>query len=141
MSVESRQKARLWLALVFILGTGIGGVFGYSFAHRTLAAPLSGPPTLSEPERRQKRVAEMTKEVGLTPEQATSIDAIIHQAHDEIKAIHEKSDADVDAVKKKAREQMRELLTADQKPKFEAMVQKMDAERKKQQQQQQGSGK
>lgn len=135
MNVESRQKARLWLALVFILGTAIGVVFGYSFAHRTLAAPLGGSAaTLSEPERRAKRVAEMTKEVGLTPEQATSIDAIIHQAHEEIKSIHDKSDADVDAVKKNAREQMRQLLTTDQKPKFEAMVQKMDAERKKQQQ-------
>jgi Spy/CpxP family protein refolding chaperone len=133
MNVESGQKARLWLALVFILGTAIGVVFGYSLAHRTLAAPLAGPPTLSEPERRAKRVAEMTKEVGLTPDQATSIDRIIHQAHDEMKAIHEKSDADVDAVRQKAREQMRQLLTVEQKPKFEAMVEKMDAERKKQQ--------
>ena len=94
---------------------------------------MAGPPTLSEPERRAKRVAEMTKEVGLTPDQATSIDRIIHQAHDEMKAIHEKSDADVDAVRQKAREQMRQLLTVEQKPKFEAMVEKMDAERKKQQ--------
>ena len=132
MNSETRQKARLWLGLVFILGAAIGGVFGYSFAHRSYAA-TQAPATLSEPERRAKRVAEMTKEVGLTPEQIAQIDQIIHQAHDEMKTIHEKSDADVDAVRQRAREQMRSLLTPDQRPKFEAMVQRWNQEKKKQQ--------
>jgi len=132
MNSETRQKARLWLALVFILGAAIGGVFGYSFAHRSYAA-TQGPTTRSEPERRAKRIAEMTREVGLTPEQSTQMDQIIHQAHDEIKAIHEKTDADVDVVRQKTREQMRSLLTPEQKPKFEAWIQRMDLEKKKQQ--------
>ena len=136
MNSETRQKARLWLALVFILGAAIGGVFGYSFAHRSYAA-TQGPTTLSEPERRAKRIAEMTREVGLTPEQSTQIDQIIRQAHGEIKAIHEKTDADVDVVRQKTREQMRSLLTPEQKPKFEAWIQRMDQEKKKQQ----GAGK
>ena len=50
-----------------------------------------------------------------------------------MKAIHEKSDADVDAVRQRAREQMRGLLMPEQKPKFEAIIQRMDQERKKQQ--------
>jgi len=133
MNSETRQKARLWLGLVFILGAAIGGVFGYSFAHRSYAATQAPAATLSEPERRAKRIAEMTKEVGLTPEQSTQIDQIIHQAHDEMKTIHEKSDADVDVVRQRAREQMRSLLTPEQRPKFEAMIQRKDQERKKQQ--------
>jgi len=133
MNSETRQKARLWLGLVFILGAAIGGVFGYSFAHRSYAATQAPAATLSEPERRAKRVAEMTKEVGLTPEQSTQIDQIIHQAHDEMKTIHEKSDADVDVVRQRAREQMRSLLTPDQRPKFEAMVERWNQEKKKQQ--------
>jgi len=137
MNPETRQKARLWLALVFILGAAIGGVFGYSFAHRSYAA-TQGPTTLSEPERRAKRMAEMTREVGLTPEQSTQIDQIIHQAHDEIKAIHDRTDADVDAVRQRAREQTRTLLTPEQKPKFESWIQRMDQEKKRQQQ---GAGK
>ena len=133
MNSETRQKARLWLGLVFILGAAIGGVFGYSFAHRSYAASQAPAATLSEPERRAKRIAEMTNEVGLTPEQSTQIDQIIHQAHDEMKTIHEKSDADVDVVRQRAREQMRSLLTPEQRPKFEAMIQRKDQERKKQQ--------
>ena len=133
MNSETRQKARLWLGLVFVLGAAIGGVFGYSFGHRSYAATQAPAATLSEPERRAKRVAEMTKEVGLTPEQNAQIDQIIHQAHDEMKTIHEKSDADVDVVRQRAREQMRSLLTPDQRPKFEAMVQRWNQEKKKQQ--------
>jgi Spy/CpxP family protein refolding chaperone len=132
MNSETRRKARLWLGLVFILGAAIGAVFGYSFAHRSYASTAQAV-TLSEPERRARRVAEMTKDVGLTPEQRTQIDQIIHQAHDEMKAIHEKSDADVDVVRQRAREQMRALLTPEQKPKFEAIIQRLDQERKKQQ--------
>jgi len=88
---------------------------------------------LSEPERRAKRVNEMVQEVGLSAEQAQKVDAIIHAAHDEMKTVRDKSDAEVDTIREKARSQMREFLTAEQKPKFEAMIQRMDAERKKQQ--------
>jgi len=133
LNQESRRKAGLWLGLVFLLGAGIGGVFGYSFAHKSYAATTRVGPGLSEPERRAKRVAEMTKEVGLSEEQAAKVDAIIHAAHDEMKTIRDKAEQDVDAVRQHGREQVRALLTPEQKPKFEAMAQRMDAERKKQQ--------
>jgi Spy/CpxP family protein refolding chaperone len=131
MNGQSRRKAGLWLALVFVLGAAVGVVFEYGLAHKTLAVALATPPP--EPERRAKRVAEMTKELQLTPEQAASFDGIIHKAHDEMKGIHEKADSDLDTVRLKARDEMRQLLTPDQKPKFEVMVQRMDQERKKQQ--------
>jgi Spy/CpxP family protein refolding chaperone len=132
MNGQSRWKAGLWLALVFVLGAAIGAVFEYGLAHKTLAAALATAPP-PEPERRAKRVAEMTKELQLTPEQTVSFDGIIHKAHDEMKGIHEKADSDLDAVRLKARDEMRQLLTPEQKPKFEVMVQRMDEERKKQQ--------
>jgi Spy/CpxP family protein refolding chaperone len=135
MNPDTRRKAGVWLALVFVLGLGIGGVFGYNFARRSYAA--SRPPTrLSEPERRAARVADMTKELGLTAEQSQKLDAVLHQAHDEMKAIHEKSDRDMDAVRQKARAEMRAFLTPEQLPKFEAVLKKVDEERKKQQEQQ-----
>jgi len=132
MNVESRQKAALWLAGMFVLGAATGGVFGYSFSrHHALAAPPVTAP-LPEAERRAKRLAEMTKEMSLTPAQASSFDAIIHQAHDEMRAVLDKSEADVDAIRQKARNQLRALLTPEQKPKFEELVTRLDAERKKQ---------
>ena len=132
MNGETRRKAWEWLALLFVLGAAIGGVFGYSFAHRSIAANNPTTQALSEPERRVRRVAEMTKEIGLTPEQSQKVDAIIAAAHAEMQSIHDKAEADVDGVRQKARAQMREFLTAEQKRKFEEYVRRVDEERKKQ---------
>ncbi len=134
MNPDTRQKAGLWLAVVFALGLAIGAVFGYNFAHKSFAA--GRPPTtasLSEPERRAARIAELTRELQLTPEQSQKVDTVLHQAHDEMRTIREKSDADMDAVKQKARSEMRTFLTPEQLPKYEAFVKKVDEERKKQQ--------
>jgi Spy/CpxP family protein refolding chaperone len=133
MNGDAVRKARIWLAAVFLVGAAIGAVFGYSFGHRSYAATVTPPMPMSEPERRAKRVADMTKEVGLTPDQSTKMDDIIKQAHNEMKTIRDKAEKDVDAVRDQARGQMRTNLTDAQKPKFEAMVQRMDEERKKQQ--------
>ena len=132
MNGETRRKAWEWLALLFVLGAAIGGVFGYSFAHRSSAANNPNAQTLSEPERRAQRVAEMTKEIELTAEQSQKMDAVIAAAHAEIKTIHDKAEGDVDGVRQKARAQMREFLTAEQKPKFEEFVRRLDEERKRQ---------
>ncbi|MGB2635766.1 MAG: Spy/CpxP family protein refolding chaperone [Candidatus Acidiferrum sp.] len=133
MNQDSLRKARLWLAVVFLVGGAIGAVFGYSFGSHIYAAPKQSQPTaMSEPERRAKRVADMTKELGLTPDQSAKMDEIIRGAHQEMKGIRDKAESDVDAVREKARNEMRGYLTPEQKPKFEELVQKMDAERKKQ---------
>lgn len=131
MNPETQRMARLWLAVVFLLGAAVGVVFGYAYARRTSADTKPGPAAMTEPERRAKRVNEMTKEIGLTPEQSAKVDEIIRGAHEEMKAIREKADGDADAVREKARDQIREFLTPGQKTKFEAMIQRMDEERKK----------
>jgi Spy/CpxP family protein refolding chaperone len=139
MNPDSLRKARIWLAVVFLVGAAIGAVFGYSFGHRSYAAMVNAPqPQMSEPERRARRVADMTKELGLSAEQSAKFDEVIRGAHQDMKGIRDGSEKQVDVVREKARDQMRAVLTEDQKPKFEAMVRKMDEARK---QQQQSSGK
>jgi Spy/CpxP family protein refolding chaperone len=131
MNADAVRKARIWLAAVFLVGAAVGGVFGYSFAHHAYASNI--PAQLSEPERRAKRVADMTKDLGLTPDQATKTDAIIKAAHQQMQTIRDKAESDVEVVRTQARSQMRTILSDDQKPKFEELVKKMDEERKKQQ--------
>lgn len=133
MNQDALRKARIWLAIVFLVGAAMGAVFGYGFGHRSYAATVTRP--VPEPERRAKRVADMTKEIGLTPDQTAKVDDIIRTTHENMKEIREKADKDVDAAREKARDEMRRLLTDEQKPKFEDMVRRMDEERKKAQQQ------
>ena len=120
-----RQKATLWLAIVFVLGAALGGVLGYAFAHRTYAAA----PTLTAEAKRAQRREQMTREVNLNAEQQKQVGAILDQAQNEYKAIHDVVDPRIESVRTKTRDKIRVLLTEDQKPKFEEFLRKLDEER------------
>ena len=122
------RKAAVWVVVVFLLGAAAGGMLGYGYAHRSVAA-ASAP--LSEPERRAKRVAELTQDVVLTIDQAKQLDAILMQRHAEVKTIRDQSDAQLDQVRQKGRDQIRAILTPEQKPNFEEFLKKMDEEKKR----------
>ena len=122
------RKAALWVGAVFLLGAALGGVLGYLFAHRPVSA--ANPP-LSEPERRAQRVTELTKELSLTPQQAHELDAILLHWHGETKAIHDQTDAQIEVIRQKGRNEVRSILTPEQKAKFEEFLKRFDEERKR----------
>jgi Spy/CpxP family protein refolding chaperone len=126
--VSATRKAALWVGAVFLLGAALGGVLGYLSAHRTASA--ANPP-LSEQERRARRVEQLTRDLSLTPAQSQQVDAILLQRHAEAKAIHDQTDAQIDQVRQKGRQQIREILTPEQKPKFEEFLKRLDEEKKR----------
>jgi len=117
----------VWVAVVFLLGVLLGGVVGYVFAHH----PVSANAPLSPQERRAQKVEELTRVADLTPEQRQQLEAILTQLHSEYKTLHEQSDAQIDQARQKGRNQIRAILTPEQKPKFEEFLRKMDEERKR----------
>jgi Spy/CpxP family protein refolding chaperone len=123
-----QQKATFWLALVFVLGTALGAVLGYAFAHRSYAAP---PTQLTAEQRRAQKREQLARDVGLSAEQQTQVVAILDQAQTEYKAIHAVSDPQVDVVRQKSRDKIRQILNPDQKPRFEEFIRRMDEERKR----------
>jgi Spy/CpxP family protein refolding chaperone len=124
----AKRKAALWVGAVFLLGATLGGVLGFLFAHRSVNA--DNPP-LSEPERRARRVEQLTHELGLSPQQAQQLDGILLQRHTETKAIHDQTDTQLDQVRQKGRAQLRAILTPEQLPKFDEFLKRMDEERKR----------
>jgi Spy/CpxP family protein refolding chaperone len=125
---SATKKAALWVGVVFLLGVALGGMTGYVFAHKTVAA---APPQMSDAERRAQKIQRLTDEVGLTPAQQTQIDGVMTSIQGQYKAIHEAEEPQIDAVRQHGREQIRALLTAEQKPKFEEFLKRIDEERKK----------
>lgn len=123
-----QQKATLWLAIVFVLGAALGGVFGYYFAHRSYASEQM---PLSAEARRAQRREKLTHDVQLTPDQQKQVIAILDQSQIEYKAIHGVMDPQIESVRQKTREQIRGLLSADQKPRFEEFLRQVDEERKR----------
>lgn len=122
-----QQKATLWLAIVFVLGAALGGILGYAFAHHSYASE----PTMSAEAKRAQRREQMVREVGLDADQQKQAIAILDQSQNEYKAVHAVMDPQMEAVRQKTRDKIRALLTAEQKPKFEVFLQRIDAERKR----------
>jgi|SRR5271170_5194999 len=128
---SAKQKAFVWVAVVFILGAALGGVFGYFYGHRSIVSAAN--PQLSEAERRAQRVDELTHELGLTSEQRQQLDTALAQLHAAYKSIHDQSDAQTEETRKKGRDQIRTFLTPEQEPKFEEFLKRLDEERKRNQ--------
>jgi Spy/CpxP family protein refolding chaperone len=126
---SAKQKAALWVAIVFVLGAALGGVFGYFYGHRGSVSAANPP--LSEPQRRAQKVEQLTQELGLTSDQRQQLDSILSQLHTEYKALHDQADAQMSEAHQKGRDQIRAILTPEQKPKFEEFLKRMDEERKK----------
>lgn len=128
---SAKQKAVLWVAVVFVLGAALGGVFGYFFGHRSSVSAANPP--LSEAVKRAQRVQELTQELSLTDDQRQQLDKALSQLHADYKAVHDQSEAQMDQARQKGREQIRSFLTPEQKPKFEEFLKRMDEERKRNQ--------
>jgi Spy/CpxP family protein refolding chaperone len=130
---SAKRRAALWVAVVFVLGAALGGLFGYFYGHRSTVAAANPP--LSEPQRRAQRVEQLTQELGLTKDQKQQLDSALSQLHSEYKSIHDQSNqrlnSEMDQARQKGRDQIRAILTPEQKPKFEEFLKRLDEERKR----------
>jgi hypothetical protein len=123
---SAKRKAALWVGLVFLLGAALGGTLGYAFAHRSYAAIQ-----LTDQAKRQQRVAELTQDLSLTADQQQRLDTILSGMQVEFKGIRKQVDPQVEEARQRGRNQIRAILTPDQKPKFEEFLKHIDEERKK----------
>jgi Spy/CpxP family protein refolding chaperone len=128
IEASARRKAALWVAAVFLLGAALGGVLGYTLGHHAVSA--AGFPK-TEQERRARRMEQLTQELTLSSEQQQQLDAILSEVHAEYKSLHQQSDAKMDEARQRARNRIREILTPEQKPKFEVFLKRLDEERKR----------
>jgi Spy/CpxP family protein refolding chaperone len=127
---STTRKAALWVGLVFLLGVALGGLGGYVFAHQKYAVTNAAMPP-SDAARRAQKVQELTSLVNLTPEQSQQVDAVIADVQSQMKTIRKTLDPQLSEVRLKGRERIRAILSAEQRPKFEEYMQKLDEERKR----------
>jgi hypothetical protein len=125
--MSATGKAALWVGVVFLLGAALGGMIGYSYEHHLVSAANT---PLPEPARRAQRVRELTRVLGLTSAQSQQVDAILLERHTEVKTIHDQTDAQIEQIRQKGRDQVRAILTPEQKPKFEEFLKNLDQQRK-----------
>jgi len=122
------RKAALWVGVVFLLGAALGGMIGYVFAHHTA---LAAPAQMTDAAKRAQKVQHLTQELDLSADQAKQLDVIMASVQAQYKAIHQTTDPQIDEARQKGRDQIRAILTPEQKPKFEEFLRRLDEERKR----------
>jgi predicted Holliday junction resolvase-like endonuclease len=119
----AKQRAAVWVAVVFLLGAALGGVVGYIFARRAVSANT----VLTVTQRRAQKVEELTRMAHLTPDQRQQLDGILSDLHAQYKSL----DDEREEARQKSRNKIRGILTQDQVPGFEEFLKKIDDERKR----------
>jgi Spy/CpxP family protein refolding chaperone len=123
---QGSRKAVLLVFVLFVLGIALGSVGTYLVTTRVLAAR---PQTtlLHNPGR---TMAMYTRDLNLTPEQQSQILAILNDTRAHYAALHEKLDPEYEQVRQLGRDRIRQLLTPEQRPKFEDLLRQMDEDRR-----------
>ncbi len=123
----NRRAVALVLA-VFILGVALGAVGMYVAGGRVWSARTD---TRSASERRARFVERLTSELQLSADQQKQIEAILADTQAKYKASRDQMVAQTEQVRQQGREQIRAVLTPEQRPKFEEFLRRIDEERKK----------
>lgn len=126
-ATSPNRRAFLWVAVIFVLGLALGSLGGYYISRRSFAA--APPPT--DEAKRARRVEQLTNELHLTPAQRQRLDQIIMGLQAQYKAIHNQSQPQIEQARQKARNEIRDILTPEQKPKFEEFLKRLDEERRR----------
>jgi len=131
---QGNRKAVLLVLVVFVLGIALGAVGTYVVTSRVLAAR----PQTAVVHTTANTVATLTKDLNLNPDQQKQILGVLNDTRSRYDAIHQEVDPEYEKVRQEGRERIRELLTAEQRLKFEDVLRGIDEDRRKRQAEGQG---
>ncbi|MBZ5697931.1 MAG: hypothetical protein LAN18_05230 [Acidobacteriia bacterium] len=129
---QGSRKAFLLVFLVFVLGIALGSVGTYVVATRVHAAR---PQAVRNP---ANRMASFSRDLDLNAEQRKQIEAIFNDTRARYAEIRKQADPQYEKVRQESRERIRRVLTPEQGPKFEELLLRMDAERRKRESEEHG---
>jgi Spy/CpxP family protein refolding chaperone len=120
------RKAILLVLLVFALGIALGSVGTYVVTSRVQAAHGAQPPGRSA----ANALAMFTKDLNLDPEQQKQILVILNDMRTRYAEIRNQADPQYEQARHEGREKIRQLLTPEQKPKFDDLLRRIDEARR-----------
>jgi Spy/CpxP family protein refolding chaperone len=124
--MRSKTSATLMLVLTFGLGVVAGVVSKHLYETRFKAAgsrpgARSAPPDIAE---------ELGQGLNLNADQKNKLKEIIHQSRERYRAMSQQFRPQYDAVRDETRQQIRQILTEEQKARFEKIINEMDERHK-----------
>jgi hypothetical protein len=126
MDISSpNRKAIALLLLVLVLGIALGAVGTTLVNRRVYGARLRRPPDPARP------VARLTQDLNLTGDQIKQVSGILSDMQSKYDTIRQQMSPQFEQVRQQGREQIRETLTPDQRPKFEEFLGRVDEDRRR----------
>jgi Spy/CpxP family protein refolding chaperone len=123
---QSNRKAVLLVFVLFALGIALGSVGTYVVTTRVLAARPQA--TVS---RNPDHMAMFTRDLNLSPDQQSQIQAILNDTRAHYAELHQKLDPEYEQVRHESRVRIRQVLTPEQQPKFEELLRQIDEDRRR----------
>jgi Spy/CpxP family protein refolding chaperone len=126
---QGSRKAVLLVFVLFVLGIALGSLGTYVVTTRVLAAR----PQATLARNPAHAMAMFTRDLNLSPDQQNQIQAILNDTRARYAELHEKLDPEYEQVRQQGRERIRQVLTPEQRPKFEDLLRQIDEDRRKRQ--------
>jgi Spy/CpxP family protein refolding chaperone len=123
---QGSVKAIALVALVFVLGAGLGSAGTYVVTSRVHAEHAQAPP----PHNQANTMSILTRDLDLNADQQKQIYSILGDTRARYAEIHKRDDPEYERTRQEGRDRIRQLLTPDQRPKFESILRRFDEERR-----------
>ena len=127
--LKSKFSALLSLLLVFLSGVLVGG-FAYRLYNVSVAAGSQHGKKADPEEARKHIVADMRDHVKLDAQQVDQLQQIFDQTRDQFHQMHDRMNAEGQAIHNGQIEKIKAILRADQLPLYEQWRAERDRERK-----------
>jgi len=121
----TNRKALALIVLVLILGVALGAVGHSLFDRRVLGARTQ---TRTDQPRGVNR---LTTELSLTPDQQKQLSAILTDMQHGFDGVRRQMDPQFDQIREQGHDQIRQILTPEQRPKFEDFLKRVSEERRR----------
>lgn len=123
---QSNRRAVLLVFVLFVLGIALGSVGTYVVTMRVQAAR----PQATLAHNPARTMAMYTRDLNLSLDQQNQIQAILNDTRSRYAELHEKLDPEYEQVRQQGRERIRQILTPEQRPKFEDLLRQIDEDRR-----------
>ncbi|OFW34434.1 MAG: hypothetical protein A3J28_02275 [Acidobacteria bacterium RIFCSPLOWO2_12_FULL_60_22] len=124
-----KSRAALFVLLIFFCGIVAGALATNVWLNWGPDLRMARADTPRGQSRQQRTVEKFTRELSLNPEQAQKLNHIL----DETRAAFHAHQQELDVIRQEGRGRIREILTDDQKAKYEHLLTRMDSRRKRRQ--------
>ena len=123
---RTNRKAVVLVLGVFVLGILLGALATYVVGGRVWAGMEN-----RGPHGRARLLEQLTQDLGLNADQQKQLDAILAETQKKYEELYEPVRAQADQVRQQGRENIRAVLTPEQRTKFEEFLRRIDEDRKK----------